>query len=382
MNTRIFDSWSIIITMGNEQTKPSLKNLEESAEIEFAVEESKFKKHIDIDPTTSDVSWNFEPTVLPVDTNGYVVGFNWDDTENIKEFFDKHGVVVINNILTEAECKASVGELWDFVERHSPQIDRHHPETWVNWPCLESIGILGNTPVLSMQFFKNRCNQRLYNVYSNLLSSDNLWTNIGRASIIRPTIGVSVIDSSGNTITKNYDEWRTQEKWLHLDMNPLTGAQTTFMYKETNPLNNHGFDAIGLQGTIALDDCGPTDGGFLCVPGFHKTIENYGKHIKLTDAEYAGRIGPDNKQWFFPDTDELYNHAQKVPVRAGAAIIWSSATPHSTFPNYSNHPRLAQYVHMVNKNTCSKYMEPLLTDLTYFPDKFKLTKFNKGLFGL
>lgn len=355
----------------------NLAELEYDAGIIFSQEASheKNRPHVHNMNDNSIHEFNYEPKFLPTDDQGYVVSFNYDN-DSFKEFFDEYGVVVIDGILTGQECERSVDELWEFMERHCPDLDRNNPETWHNWLSLEKFGILGNMPILSKQFFENRQNTKLYNVYSKLLNTNKLWSNIGRGSIIRPTINVRT-----NNEYRDYPEWKTELKWLHLDMDPITGAQTTFMYHEHNPQLNIGFDNIGLQGTIALSDCGINDGGFLCVPGFHKHIRDFSKHLSNNYHQHKQNFGVNNAQYFFPNDDAIYEYAQKVPVRAGSTIIWSSAIPHSTFPNNSSNPRQVQYVHMVDVDKCSKYLEPILNDKKFLPKNFKLSNLGSKLLG-
>jgi hypothetical protein len=78
----------------------------------------------------------FHPAPLPVDTDGFIVAFNVDQEEEILTFFEKHGVVVVANVLTEQECERSVDDVSKLLqEMYHPNIQRDQPETWNSkWP--------------------------------------------------------------------------------------------------------------------------------------------------------------------------------------------------------------------------------------------------------
>jgi hypothetical protein len=43
----------------------------------------------------------FQPAPLPVDSDGFIVNFNVEQQEEILAFFEKHGVVVVSNLLKD-----------------------------------------------------------------------------------------------------------------------------------------------------------------------------------------------------------------------------------------------------------------------------------------
>ncbi|WP_300531905.1 phytanoyl-CoA dioxygenase family protein [Maricaulis sp.] len=91
-----------------------------------------------------------------------------------------------------------------------------------------------------------------------------------------------------------------------------------------------------LQGLLALSDSGPGEGGFQCVPGFHRRIEAW---LDTQPEGYATR---------FPDVSGM--EIEFVPLKAGDFLIWHSALPHGNTPNRSDRPRLAQYITMKPAN--------------------------------
>eukprot|EP00761_Pharyngomonas_kirbyi_P003996 gb/GECH01004000.1/.p1 GENE.gb/GECH01004000.1/~~gb/GECH01004000.1/.p1 ORF type:complete len:134 (+),score=20.31 gb/GECH01004000.1/:1-402(+) len=98
---------------------------------------------------------------------------------------------------------------------------------------------------------------------------------------------------------------------------------------------------IRVQGIISVKDCGPNDGGFHCVPGFHHYIRGWAH-------ENRDRFDPTMQDTTFqvPPNDPIRNHVQRMPMRAGILLIWNSMLPHGNFPNESENGRMVQYIKM------------------------------------
>jgi ectoine hydroxylase-related dioxygenase (phytanoyl-CoA dioxygenase family) len=106
-------------------------------------------------------------------------------------------------------------------------------------------------------------------------------------------------------------------------------------------------DFFAVQGVLCLNDAPPELGGFTCVPGFHKIIDEWiASHPE--DRE-SGR--PDVSK--FPRGYEL----QPIPAKAGDLIIWDMRLPHGNGYNTSNRPRLAQYISMYRAGKDEKARE-------------------------
>ncbi|CAF1600186.1 unnamed protein product [Rotaria sp. Silwood1] len=168
----------------------------------------------------------FHPAPLPIDDDGFIIAFDIEQHDEILTFFEKHGVVVIANVLTEQECERSVDDVWKFLqEMCNSNIDCNKPETWnSNWPMFSHMGILGNERWLYPQACDNRQNPNIYKVFCTLFGDHELITNVTRAGLMRPT--KDVYFPSLNK-TEDRENWKTISNWLHLDMNPLTGRATT-----------------------------------------------------------------------------------------------------------------------------------------------------------
>lgn len=266
------------------------------------------------------------------------------------------------------------------------------PNTWENWPNLSKLGLLGDEVCLSPQLCKNRQNPNVHAAFAAVLGTERLWVNVSRASAMRPTRRVQMQQDDGTMAEVDKPEWKTIDgnKWLHWDFNPFTGAATRYSWKVRNVRANRGFvGPPNVQGFIALDDCGPDDGGFFCVPGAHRCMRRwaylnsviYDERLRkrVLSPEYAVQLHVPHEEDAEPFG--LRKLAVRVPVRKGTLLIWDSRLPHSNFPNDSSHFRMVQYVTMVPvTNQC---VEPLFTDQNLFPPEkdFQLTDLGARLHG-
>ena len=330
----------------------------------------------------------------------------------------------MSGILSKDEAAASRTQLWDFMERQHPQLKRDDPRTWDDhWPQLKHLGILGNDVCLSPQFCENRQNERLHRcvmrsqrwprqrialdsvamhaarlgcacrAFSAVLGTKRLLVNVGRASAMRPTKSVAWGDA-----VVDKPEWKTLTGWVHWDMNPWTGETTAFSYESRDFRKNRGYTADKVQGVLTLVDCGPRDGGFHCVPGFHRHIRgwachnraNFNPHAHGTTIQVRWGLGSGACRGYclsytgyingqVPEEDPMKADAQPVPARAGCIIIWSSALPHGTFPNDSDRGRMVQYIKMARCDDDS--LGPVFVDEELLPPSFQLTPLGRQLYG-
>lgn len=302
----------------------------------------------------------YVPCALPLDPDGFVQSHDAEDTEAIRRAFATFGVVVIRDAISEADCARSMDELWDFLERQCSGLDRRDPRTWDRWPSLSKLGILGNTFVLSAQFFRNRQSPRVHRAFAAVFGSDELHVNVGRASAMRPTQRVRLPPASAiggeetpqawqeEALVVDKPEWRSSagEDWLHWDANPFTGATSSFSWRVKNVHANRGYGRLQTQAILALCDCGHDDGGFFCVPGSHKVVRSWANANgeSVTDRQLAS---PESSaQLRLPKGDPLRAHAQRAPIRAGDLLIWDARLLHCNFPNQSDRMRAVQYIQM------------------------------------
>lgn len=333
----------------------------------------------------------FHPAPLPLDSDGFIVGLSIDQSEEILTFFEKHGVVVVSNVLTNEQCERSVDEVWQFLqEMFNKNIDRNQPETWTShWPNFSHMGILGNDRWLYPQACDNRQNPNIYQVFRILFDDDELMTNITRAGLMRPT--KNIFFPSVNQ-TEDREEWKTISEWLHLDMNPLTGRTTTYGFENVaeghsvrseNPLKaqekatNNGMRTRKLQGILALVDCRVEDGGFHAVPGFQHFIRTWTKQNEQICLNANQTFDPTTIQ--IPQDDPIRQHIQRMPIRKGSLLVWDSRLPHGNFPNNSNQMRIVQYLHMAP--IADQALRPYPITKDDLPHQFHLSELGSKLYG-
>mmetsp|Transcript_55326 Transcript_55326/g.160584 ORF Transcript_55326/g.160584 Transcript_55326/m.160584 type:complete len:406 (-) Transcript_55326:100-1317(-) len=321
---------------------------------------------------------------LPVDADGFVRSFVADDHAGIRDFFERFGLVVVHSAIDESACHRSISEVWEHVERECPGVDRADPCTWDRWPPLAKLGILGNTFFLSAQFCENRQAPGVYNGFRAVFGRDSLVVNVGRASVMRPTRGVPVA-GEGEVAEGRTDrpEWRTAEgeTWLHWDLNPFTGASSTFSWKVKDLEANRGYSRLRVQAVLALSDCGPEDGGFFCVPGSHRALRAWA-HENREAVSDGLVVNPESAiQLRLPAEDPMKRHAQKVPIRKGSLLIWNAQLAHCNFPNDSSQARIVQYIQMAEAD--DPVMAPLCASEDYLPPRseFDLSELGRKLYG-
>ncbi|CAF1285785.1 unnamed protein product [Rotaria sordida] len=334
---------------------------------------------------------SFQPAPLPIDADGFIVALSIDQPEEILKFFEKHGAVVVANVLTDEQCERSVDDVWHFLqEMFNPDIRRDQPETWsYKWPSFSKMGILGNDRWLYPQACDNRQNPNIYKVFQTLFGEHELIVNITRAGLMRPT--KNIYFSSRNQI-EDRENWKTISDWLHLDMNPLTGRATTYGFEHVaeghfehskdplctqNQSTNNGMRKRKLQAILALDDCREEDGGFHAVPGFQNYIATWTKQNQQLCLDTNQGGDPTTVQ--IQIDDPIRQHIQRMPIRKGSLLVWDSRLPHGNYPNNSNHMRIVQYLHMAP--ITDEALRPFPLTRKDLPEKFQLTELGEKLYG-
>jgi hypothetical protein len=123
------------------------------------------------------------------------------------------------------------------------------------------------------------------------------------------------------------EAWKTKSKWLHWDLSPfhwVAGTITPYSFvSENNCTALEPGARCRVQGLLNLIDARTEDGGFLCVPGFHKHLlewaaaaENQPYKEETVDAFDFLEV---------PKDDPMQAWTQPVPMRAGSLLIWNSA---------------------------------------------------------
>lgn len=302
---------------------------------------------------------------LPRDPDDYryVVSFDYDDENGIREFFREYGVVVIRDVITPDECENTFNEFLDILEGNSG-FRLADTSTWHLWPAegIESYGQVQRAPYFSHQVLTNRQNPKLLHACSILLNlpKEELLVNHDRGCIFRPTKRVPNAQGS----TNDRPELKTRTN-LHFDLNPWTflakdpapinSALANLVYgnRQNNFINENNLvhvsmhNGVHLQLVLNLIDNEEQDGGFICVPGFYKHFNRWVSDNRGSSLDVKSRDSPSLN---FPNGDYVAQLGRRVPLRAGSLIIWDQRTPHGSMANNSDKVRSAQFLRVFPKS--------------------------------
>eukprot|EP01120_Amphizonella_sp_Union-15-10_P008870 TRINITY_DN3278_c0_g1_i1.p1 TRINITY_DN3278_c0_g1~~TRINITY_DN3278_c0_g1_i1.p1 ORF type:complete len:375 (+),score=58.03 TRINITY_DN3278_c0_g1_i1:63-1187(+) len=291
------------------------------------------------------------PLKVPVDDEDsrFTKCFRINQETEIKNFFSHYGFVVVRDVITPDECAWTLNEIWEIFEEQNPEFDRNDPDNWLYWPdnSIVKFGNPSRPPIFTPQFLNNRQNPNIYKVFSLLLQEENLLVNHDRCCLFRPTKNIAF--SNGNY---DYPKWKTAAN-LHIDMNPWNWLKNgeecqavldSLRYIKTNQFiqeNNQAShkDGIQIQAVLNLIDNEEQDGGFQCVPGFHREFAKYFSQMEPPNPNSA-------PSYQFPPNDIIQKSYYRVTLRAGSIVLWDQRLPHGSRPNNSSRFRSAQFLKM------------------------------------
>lgn len=206
-----------------------------------------------------------------------------------REFWDRHGYLVLPGVVPRAQCEAACQAIWDFLGASAGD-----PGSWYR----EHPGKRG----MMLDFYDhpalaaNRAMPLVRRVCEQLYGSTAIYPSIDKVSFNPPESDCS----------------RFQGSPLHWD----ASLSLPMPFR--------------LQGLLYLGDCGPVDGAFHCVPGFHR---------RLPDWLAGVPDGVHPRDWALSDLAPA-----PVPGQAGDFILWHQALPHCATPNRGALPRMVQYL--------------------------------------
>lgn len=245
---------------------------------------------------------------MPLDADGYVVSF--DPLEAEKGFLDcwwRYGIVAGKQVVPVKRRQATIRRVHDLMRRISNgECLLSDPATWLNMPRDGS-----DEPVISRGFCEiyhdNALAQlrqavRVYLHFVMIWGRTDLWASYDRLGVKLPGHG-----ESGALP-------------LHVDQNP----------------NVHPHFRT-VQGVLALTDCPAERGTFCAVPGSKQFFGSYGTMAK-NSGEYVELDLSDRS------ADQLVDHVQVLPLRAGDLIAWDSRTTHANTANASQDARMVAYI--------------------------------------
>ena len=217
------------------------------------------------------------------------------------DFWRHEGYIVIKGAVPRARAQRTADFLWEFEEKNPAD-----PATWYTPPRAEmQMKELAGTGMVEVynhqELWSNRQMPRVYETFTDIWGTDELWVTIDRANLNFP-----------------YREGFGSKGFIHWDYDP-----------DTKPQN--------VQGVLALAD--QTDeqmGGFQCIPWLFRNYETW----KLDQ--------PEDRNKFQPDISGLEDKIVKVKMEMGDLLIFNSLQPHGIRPNLTEDKvRIAQYISMM-----------------------------------
>ena len=222
-------------------------------------------------------------------------------------FWEENGYIVLQNAVPMENLTAAVDAIWSFLE-----IDPSNPENWYSQPprrepsCTKNpnspISEYGMVEIYQHQaLWDNRQYPRIHQAFSEVWKTEKLWVTLNRANMKPPS-------------RPQNPEWN-HPGMIHWDLDT-----------SQHPI------PFGVQGVLYLTDTAENQGGFQCVPGFHRTFYEW---VKSQPADRNPKA---------PDLNGL--EVKSIAGQAGDLIIWHRLLAHGNGHNTSTQPRLAQYISM------------------------------------
>eukprot|EP01087_Luapelamoeba_hula_P009133 TRINITY_DN2339_c0_g1_i1.p1 TRINITY_DN2339_c0_g1~~TRINITY_DN2339_c0_g1_i1.p1 ORF type:complete len:320 (-),score=33.37 TRINITY_DN2339_c0_g1_i1:165-1124(-) len=294
------------------------------------------------------------PLVVPVDDDGFVCAFDAGQVEEIQRFLDKYGVVCVRGVLDESEIDATCTAFFSGFDKD----DDASVEDFFARQRFGHLGVMGMMSDMSLAALQNRQSPKVHSAFAAVLGEQALIVDHDRFGALRPTIRPA----------GEKPEWRTIDKWLHLDCNPASGYVSVGSFGNCGEAHDWRRCRL-VQSFIALTDARDEDGGFHCVPGSHKHSPSWAE----TKPEHASTLQVDQ-------ADPVRERIQRISVRRGCLLVWDSFLFHANRPNHSANWRLVQYIRMYPAHLTP--FTPLFTDPSDYPAELAITPLGRRLFGL
>ena len=128
---------------------------------------------------------------------------------------------------SEAECKATLGEMNQQMKILDPRFDLYDVKTYEHAPITNNFGLYAKRPIFTPAFLNNRQNPGLVKIFALLLGcssgASEMLVNHDRCAFYRPTLPIISSESSGgadggfsgeniaeiNGEIKSREEWKT-----------------------------------------------------------------------------------------------------------------------------------------------------------------------------
>jgi Phytanoyl-CoA dioxygenase (PhyH) len=244
--------------------------------------------------------------------------------QNDLDFFDEHGYVVLSNAIDEDQVHRTRQEICDHLQVAQPiwpcrgrrgkkqckrRTKANDCESWYKSAGVTNIGFVELYHGEAM--WSNRQQQKLYAAFAQLYRSERLLVSLDRCCFKPPVR--SDFRSPG---------------FVHWDLDPWRRRAS-----------------MELQGVLALtDQLTPADGGFHCVPGFHRRIDEWLETHPNTNEKASLAFEHGGRSVNVPKKYLAEMRVETVPLRAGDMVIWRRKLPHGNGENTSSVPRMCQYI--------------------------------------
>ncbi|MEM7015321.1 MAG: hypothetical protein AAF585_28010 [Verrucomicrobiota bacterium] len=188
------------------------------------------------------------------------------------DFWNENGYVILREAAPPENLHAVEDAVWQFQE-----MDRNNPETWYSRPERKNGMLeLNGSGMVEMYhhpaLWANRQLPKIHGAFADLWGTENLWVTIDRANLNVP--------NRPDFEFKGFIHWD-----IDTSLDPLP------------------FD---MQGVLAITDNEPGQGGFQCVPGMPKRIQEW------------IATQPDDRDPYRPDLTGL--EVESVPALSGHCL--------------------------------------------------------------
>jgi len=315
--------------------------------------------------------------------------FDLSDKAGIRDHMSEYGFVVVKGILTHEECKATATAANEIVGNGFCCTDG---STYGKFRG-NAYGVIGRGPLFHEQLVRNRCSERMMELYSTLYDcpASELLCSHDRLGFYRPTQGKfgslayqTPYYAPGVHLDFGPLAYETDEGSVDKLIQDIGYGRNGDLVKENN-LRHKGMGSL-FQGVINIFDNRDEDGGHLNVPGFHKEFS------KWCEERFEGGEKPcDLFRYIFDlkqkaDSKFIGGKTHRVVAKAGSAIVWDVRLAHGTVPNRSARPRLIQFCNYFPRKALGdkaiSRRKTLLTGCLRKVDTSKLSKEQLSVLGL
>ncbi len=214
---------------------------------------------------------------------------------DLRTRLQEDGYIVVPGVVPQENLKAVIADIW----RHTGA-DPNDRESWYK------PGIVAPTGMVEMYHYQSMWDNRqypgLYEVFAEIHGTEKLWVSIDRVNLKPPA----------DPAHPEHDH----KGFIHWDTDTSKYPDIPFR----------------VQGVLALTDTDPSMGGFQCIPQLYRDLD-----------EWIARQPADRD----PRRPDLTGYTiDKIDMKAGDIVIWTTLLPHGNGHNVSDRPRLAQYISM------------------------------------